>query len=217
MPINYNQEKVTFSAFNHPIAFYWWSEVFYSNYFCPFIKRAKIVSVWNFPGFSSPVCCTIFFNFVWKSSAHICIFAKTKHSWMTQRKRWSQDLSLLPLYSFSYCIHVWIILCIVNDDDHFTLTINNNRKMHLYECLKIWKKSHFTTFIICFQLQSPKVQFCLNDVLCAKIKWDILEICKHCALLVSENQKSPKSPYQLYFCAMPTNWCSTKERTWYLF
>ena len=103
-------------------------------------KGQKIVSVWNFPGFSSPVCCTIFFNFVWKSSAHICIFAKTKHSWMTQRKRWSQDLSLLPLYSFSYCIHVWIILCIVNDDDHFTLTINNNRKMHLHECLKIWKK-----------------------------------------------------------------------------
>ena len=108
--------------------------------FALFKKRQKIVSVWNFPGFSSPVCCTIFFNFVWKSSAHICIFAKTKHSWMTQRKRWSQDLSLLPLYSFSYCIHVWIILCIVNDD-HFTLTINNNRKMHWHECLKFWKKS----------------------------------------------------------------------------
>ena len=60
---------------------------------------------------------------------------------MTQRKRWSQDLSLLPLYSFSYCIHVWIILCIVNDDDHFTLTINNDRKMHWHECLKFWKKS----------------------------------------------------------------------------
>ena len=181
--------------------------------FLPFKKRTKIVSVWNFPGFSSPVCCTIFFNFVWKSSAHICIFAKTKHSWMTQRKRWSQDLSLLPLYSFSYCIHVWIILCIVNDD-HFTLTINNNRKMHLHECLKIWKKSHFTTSFI-FRVQ--RCNFAVMTFYARKFKWDILEICKHCALLVSENQKSPKSPYQLYFCAMPTNWCSTKERTWYLF